>query len=245
MRHGYERNERGHHAARKIAKILAVARGCADAGEEMGRFGASFGSGFGSGFGRGFPFGGDGPFGSDFPFGRGGGPGGPGGRGGGRGSGRGRRGMFGREELRLLLLSLIAEELRHGYDLIKALEERSGGHYAPSPGVIYPSLALLADEGLIAEQPGADARRRFGLTPEGQQLLDAEQEQIADLRQRLGDLAERAEKGRKPQIERAAANLAMAVGQRLTQGSNLGGEAELPHEIAAILDEAARKIERL
>ncbi len=232
MRHGYEKDERSRHAARKFARIMAIARQCGEAGAEMGQFGASFG--------RGFPFGGDGPFGPDFPFGRGGGGGGPRGPGG-RGGGRGRRGMFGREELRLLLLSLIAEEPRHGYDLIKALEERSGGHYAPSPGVIYPSLALLADEGLIAEQPGEDTRRRFGLTPEGSALLDSEAGQVADLRQRLGDLAERAEKTRKPQIERAAANLAMAVGQRLTQG----GEAELAHDIAAILDEAARKIERL
>jgi len=235
-RTGCENNEhrhRGrHNAARKFAKIMAIARACGESGESEGRFGASFG--------RGFPFGGDGPFGADFPFGRGGGGGGPRGPGG-RGGGRGRRGMFGREELRLLLLSLISEEPRHGYDIIKALEERSGGHYAPSPGVIYPSLALLADEGLIAEQPGEDTRRRFGLTPEGQQLLTAEKEQVADLVQRLADLAEHAEKGRKPQIERAAANLAMAVGQRLTQG----GEAELPHDIAAILDEAARKIERL
>jgi DNA-binding PadR family transcriptional regulator len=231
LRDGHERNECGHrgrhNAGRKFAKIMAIARGCAEAGEDTGRFGASFG--------RGFSFGGDGPFGADFPFGRGGGGGGP------RGGGRGRRGMFGREELRLLLLSLISEEPRHGYDLIKALGERSGGHYAPSPGVIYPSLALLADEGLILEQPGADSRRRFALTAEGQQLLDAEKEQVSDLVQRLADLAEHAEKGRKPQIERAAANLAMAVGQRIAQG----GEAELPHDIAAILDEAARKIERL
>lgn len=229
MRHGYENSQRGHRAGRKIAAIMAIARGCGEAGENAGRHGASFG--------RGFPFGGDGPFGADFPFGRGGGPRGPGGKGG----GRGRRGMFARDELRLILLSLIAEEPRHGYDLIKVLEERSGGHYAPSPGVIYPALSLMADEGLIAEQPGADARRRYGLTAEGRELLTGEQEQIADLLQRLGDLAERAEKGRKPQIERAAANLAMAVGQRIRQG----GEDDLPHEIAAILDEAARRIERL
>ncbi len=235
MRHGYDRNESGrrgrHGAGRKIAAIMAIARGCDEAGAEMGRFGASFGRG---GF-----FGSDGPFGPDFPFGRGGGGGGGGGpRGGG---GRGRRGMFGRDELRLLLLSLIAQEPRHGYDLIKLLEEGSGGHYTPSPGVIYPALALLADEGLIAEQPGVDARRRYGLTPDGKKLLADEAEQVAALLERLSQLAESAQRGRKPQIERAAANLAMAVGQRIKQG----GADELPHEIAAILDEAARKIERL
>lgn len=186
--------------------------------------------------GRGSPFGGDAPFGGDFPF---GGRGGGGRRGG--GGGRGRRGMFGREELRLMLLSLIAEEPRHGYDLIRALEERSGGHYAPSPGVIYPALSLLADEGLIAEQPGDDTRRRFALTDAGRALLAAEHEQVAELAARLEHLAERAERSRRPQIERASMNLAMAVRQRLVQG----GDDDLPFAIVAILDEAAQRIERL
>src|SRR5687768_880554 len=69
----------------------------------------------------------------------------PGGR-----RGRGRR-MFGSGELRLVLLKLIADEPRHGYDLIKAVEELTGGEYAPSPGVVYPTLTLLQDMGLIEE----------------------------------------------------------------------------------------------
>ncbi len=233
MRHGFNKAAFGgghaNRAGRKLAAIAAMAQGLGATGEGRGRFGASFG--------------GERPFGADFGFGGGrggrfgGGSGGP--HGGGRG--RGRRGMFGREELRLLLLSLIAEEPRHGYDLIKVLEERSGGHYAPSPGVIYPSLALLADEGLIAEQPGTDQRRRFALTPDGGRLLTDEQAQVVELRDRLGKLATSAEQDRKPQIERAAMNLGMAMRQRL----QTGGADDLPHEIAAILDEAARKIERL
>lgn len=192
--------------------------------------------------GQGFPFGGDGPFGPDFPFGgRGRGGGGGGGRRGGSGGGRGRRGMFGRDELRLVLLSLIAEEPRHGYDLIRVLEERSGGHYAPSPGVIYPALSLLADEGLIAEQPADDTRRRFAVTDAGKALLAEEQEQVADLATRLEQMAERAERSRQPAIERASMSLAMAVRQRLMQG----GDDDLPFAIVAILDEAAQRIERL
>lgn len=231
MHYGFDHHYTARRAGKRLAAIMAAARTCADEGERLA-----------SGFGKGFPFGSDGPFGPDFPFGSGGfGGGRHGGGGGGRGGPRGRRGMFGRDELRLLLLSFVAEEPRHGYDLIKALEERSGGHYAPSPGVIYPALAMLADEGLIAEQPGADSRRRFAITADGTQKLADEQELVADLRQRLGDLAERAERGRRPQVERASMNLAVAVRQRLATG---GGD-DLPHEIAAILDEAAQKIERL
>ena len=60
--------------------------------------------------------------------------------------------MFGQGELRLALLKLVADQPRHGYELIKAIEELTGGDYAPSPGAVYPTLQLLADEGLIEEK---------------------------------------------------------------------------------------------
>lgn len=161
---------------------------------------------------------------------------------GGEGRRRGRRGQFGREELRLLLLKLIADQPRHGYDLIKAIEDHSGGHYSPSPGVIYPALAMLADEGLIAEQKSEDQRRKFAIAPEGEAVLAEAAEQVETLMERLAALAEHAERGRAPSIQRASANLFTAVGQRLAQGSEDG---DLAHRIAAILDEAAQKIERL
>jgi DNA-binding PadR family transcriptional regulator len=166
------------------------------------------------------------------------GPWGPGGR----GPGRGRRGRFGRTELRLMLLSLIAEEPRHGYDLIKAMEERSAGHYSPSPGVVYPALAMLADEGLVAEQASDDQRRKFAITPAGEKELADEAEQAASAMERLAELGELAERHRSPSIERAAVNLFTAVGQRMADGGEVD---ELPHRIAEILDEAAQKIERL
>ena len=191
----------------------------------------------GGGWGRHGPFGEHGPFGRDGPF----GPGGPFGGGGGRGS-RGPRGrLFGRGELRLVLLALIAEQARHGYDLIKALEELSGGHYSPSPGVIYPALSLLADEGLVAEQASDDQRRKFAITDAGNGVLAEEAEAAEAAMARLKDLAERAERHRAPPVERAAFNLFAAVSQRMRQG----GEDELVHQVAEILDEAARRIERL
>ena len=63
-----------------------------------------------------------------------------------------RRGLYDSDELRLVLLSLIAEKPRHGYDLIKEIEERSGGAYTPSPGVIYPTLTMLQDMGHIVRK---------------------------------------------------------------------------------------------
>ena len=177
------------------------------------------------------PIGPAGPYGPSGPW-------GPGGKG-----PRGRR--FGRDELRLLLLQLIAEEPRHGYDLIKAMEERSGGHYSPSPGVVYPTLSMLADEGLIAEQASEDQRRKFAVTEAGTAALDAAAAEAERAMARLTGLAEHAERHRAPSIERAAMNLFTAIGQRMRDGAGEDGADELPHRIAEILDEAARKIERL
>ena len=64
--------------------------------------------------------------------------------------------MFEGGELRLVLLKLIADEPRHGYELIKAIEEMTGGEYAPSPGIVYPTLTMLEDMGLIAEAKSKD-----------------------------------------------------------------------------------------
>src|SRR4051795_9425035 len=104
-----------------------------------------------------------GPFHFDF----GDGPEGSGGR-----RGRRSRRMFESGELRLVLLKLIADEPRHGYDLIRAVEELTGGEYAPSPGVIYPTLTLLQDMGLIEEAPGKAARKPFQVTNDGQNHLE-------------------------------------------------------------------------
>jgi DNA-binding PadR family transcriptional regulator len=171
-----------------------------------------------------------------------GGPFGPGFGGGWDGPRRGKARQFGRAELRLMLLRLIADEPRHGYDLIKAMEELSGGRYAPSPGVVYPALAMLADEGLVAEQQSDDQRRKFAVTPAGEAILAGEAEDVERAMSRLRQLGENAERGRAPSIERAAVNLFAAVGQRMADG---WGDGDLPHRIAEILDEAARKIERL
>ena len=74
------------------------------------------------------------------------GHGGPGG--GGRGRGRGPK-MFDAGAMRYVVLQLIAEKPRHGYEIIKELEQRSGGGYTPSPGAIYPLLAMLLDMGHV------------------------------------------------------------------------------------------------
>ena len=116
------------------------------------------------------------------------------GRGMGQGMGRGRGGRGRRRpldhgDLRLLILKLISEAPRHGYDLIREIEERTGGAYVPSPGVIYPALEALLDLGWVeAEADGA--RRSFRLTPDGEAELAAEAEALERIETRLASLSE-------------------------------------------------------
>lgn len=196
---------------------------------------------FGRMFGPGGPFGGEGPFGPDGPFGRDGPFGGGGGRFGGRG--RHRRGrMFGQGELRLALLKLLADEPRHGYELIKAIEDLTGGSYAPSPGAVYPTLQMLADEGLIAERDDDTPRKAFLATDEGRAELTDKADEVAALFERLGKLAEQSEQGRSPQISRAMGNLATVLKNRARTGQI---DAETTNQIVDLIDEVAKRIERL
>jgi len=162
--------------------------------------------------------------------------------GGGGRRGRRTRRMFESGELRLVLLKLIADEPRHGYDLIRAIEELTGGEYAPSPGVVYPTLTLLQDMGLIDEAPGEGPRKSFQVTDEGRAHLDERSDEIEALLERLADLKPRSENMAGPAIGRAVKNLMTALGHRLKAE---GFDEDLFLEVAAILDEAAQKIERV
>lgn len=158
-----------------------------------------------------------------------------------RGGGRARR-MFDGGELRLLLLRLIADSPRHGYELIKAIEELSGGAYAPSPGVIYPSLAMLVEMALIEEQASDGARKRFAATADGAAHLSEHAETVAALIARLGALGTQRHRGDHAPVRRAMANLRHAVQDRVLREDV---DEESAHAIAALIDEAAQKIERL
>ncbi|HTM84386.1 MAG TPA: PadR family transcriptional regulator, partial [Mycobacterium sp.] len=104
-----------------------------------------------------------------FGHGHGGGRGrdfGPGPRGGRVGRGRGHRSRRG--DVRTAILALLAERPMHGYEMIQQIAERSGQVWRPSPGSVYPTLQLLADEGLIVATETDGSRKSFALTDEGQ-----------------------------------------------------------------------------
>ncbi|MDB5700753.1 MAG: PadR family transcriptional regulator [Sphingomonadales bacterium] len=172
--------------------------------------------------------------------------GGPGRGGFGRGfggrEGGGRRRVFDSGELRLVLLKLIEEQPRHGYDLIREIEERTGGAYAPSPGVIYPTLTLLDDMGLIAQAVSEGAKKQFAITETGAAELLAKADEVAALFQRLAELGAAREKTNGTTIRRATGNLRAVLANRLSADDVT---SETLHQVAALLDEVAQKIERL
>ena len=186
------------------------------------------------GRGRSFRFG---PFDFDFDF-----DGAPGRGGWGGGRGRERKRMFSGGELRLVLLKLIADQPRHGYELIKAVEDMTGGEYAPSPGVVYPTLTMLEDMGLIAEKKSKDSKKVYEATDEGRAHLDENSEEIDDLIERLEGHGQHRRRGQRPEIGRAIGNLMTALRNRIAHD---GWNEQLLNEVVDILDEAAQRIERV
>jgi DNA-binding PadR family transcriptional regulator len=156
--------------------------------------------------------------------------------------GGGRRRIFDSSELQLVLLKLIADQPRHGYDLIRAIEELTGGGYAPSPGVVYPALSMLQDISHIEETKSEGARKAFAVTAEGTQELTTNADKVTALFERLAAMAKMQDRTDGAPIRRAMENLRTALRGRLASDS---ATKDTVHDVAAILDEAAQRIERL
>ena len=143
-------------------------------------------------------------------------------------------------DLRFVVLALIAGQPRHGYELIKELEDRTGGAYRPSPGVIYPTLALLEDESFIRPTAGEAGRKLFEATDEGRAALAANQAGVDAVFGRMAQAAEGADTTR-PRIARAMANFGMALQQRLARRPITPEEID---RIVAMIDDTAVAIEK-
>lgn len=137
----------------------------------------------------------------------------------------------GKGDVRTAVLAVLADAPMHGYQIIQEIEERSGGAWKPSPGSVYPTLQLLADEGLIqAEESGG--RKTYSLTAEGREVADASAEQVSW-------------KGAPAKSGAAAMTALPKAGMELAQAAaQVGrtGSQEQIEEAVAILDDARRAI---
>lgn len=104
------------------------------------------------------------------------------------GGGRGPK-MFDAGAMRYVVLQLIAEKPRHGYEIIKEIEQRAGGAYAPSPGAIYPLLSMLLDLGHVSAALDGN-KKLHSITPEGQAFLDENRQLVDAVLARMGQSQE-------------------------------------------------------
>ena len=160
---------------------------------------------------------------------------------GGRGRGGPRIGrLLEHGDLRFVILALLKDKPSHGYELIRALEERTGGSYRPSPGVIYPTLSLLEDEGFARPTGAEGGRKAYEITEAGLEALERNKPAVDAVFARLDEAAESSPRA-SPRVARAMQNLAMAVRMKLS--SERPSEAQVDAIVAAI-DEAVARIEK-
>jgi DNA-binding PadR family transcriptional regulator len=153
----------------------------------------------------------------------------------------GRTRLFGQGDLRLVVLALLQERPRHGYEVIKAIEERVGGDYSPSPGVIYPTLTLLAELGHAQVTAQEGDRKQYAITPAGAEFLAGQRAALDAINERLDHAGRPGHAMRAPEVQRALQNFRMALHLRLARGTL--SDAQI-RAITEAIDAAAKAIER-
>lgn len=207
-RHGH-RHGHDHHDRSEMFAIFAEKLAMAR-GHRGGGWGRRGGHGDddGEGFGRGF-----------------------GGRGGG---GR----MLGHGDLRLLLLALIGEKPSHGYDLIRAVEERFAGAYAPSPGAVYPTLTMLEEQDFIKAEAAEGSKRLYSITEAGKAFLEENAAMVEGILARINLAAAAFARHMAPdEVREAWKTLRQAMNMKRTAWTK-----EETDRVVGILSKAARDI---
>ena len=182
-------------------------------------------------WGLGDLFGACGPGGFNFAWGFGGPRGGP---------RRRRAQMFESGEIKFVILRLLKEKPRHGYEVIKALEERMGGHYTPSAGTVYPTLQLLEDQGYVRAVE-TEGRKVYHVTPEGERFLDENRDVLDEILDRVRDTLRDVAGGSMGDLNAAFARLA---GLTYKQAWRRGPDHPAVARVVEILRKATEDIER-
>jgi DNA-binding PadR family transcriptional regulator len=160
--------------------------------------------------------------------------------------------MLAQGDLRLIALALIAEQPRHGYEIIKVLEDKTAGWYSPSPGIVYPTLTYLEEAGYVTAQ-AEGAKKLYTITDEGRahleenrdfvdavlERLSAIGERVSSMRRRFGDDDDDRRGPRVPPLVRAALeNLRDVAAERLA------ADAEAETKLVEVLARAASELKK-
>lgn len=157
------------------------------------------------------------------------------------GHGGWRERLFDAGDFRLIILRLLSEQPSYGYQLIKTLEQRLAGGYSPSAGVVYPTLTMLEEEGLatVSQEQG---KKIYSVTPEGIRYLEANEDRVRAMLDRLEDAGRHFQRHRSPEIMKAFGNLGRTVFTKISR------EEVTPEDISKItetINAAAKTIDEL
>lgn len=158
---------------------------------------------------------------------------------------------LGAADLQLVILAMLKEKARHGYEVIKALEERSGGFYVPSPGMVYPALTYLEETGLAVVFESDGARKLYRITPEGEARLKQDAtiaEAILTQLERMGRRMDRVREAFAAEAEDEALGQDLRAARRELRALLRERRRARPEEqqrVAAILKRAAEEIRKV
>ena len=164
---------------------------------------------------------------------------GPGATGFGKGNFRWR--IFDRGDLKYVILELLRDTPMHGYEVMRALEETSGGAYTASPGSVYPALQSLEDEGYVRSEE-ADGRKVYTITEEGLEFLDRNQDRVQRILKRIGEFARHFSGAPMTDVTRSFMHLAQAS---FEQSVRRVGDEDSMDRLREILERAAREVENV
>jgi DNA-binding PadR family transcriptional regulator len=148
--------------------------------------------------------------------------------------------MFESGEMKFVILRLLKEKPRHGYEIIKALEEKMGGYYTPSAGTVYPTLQLLEDEGYIRADD-SEGKKVYHVTPEGERYLEQHRDLLDEILDRVRETVRDFTGGGIGEVQGAFAQLAAVTFRKAWRR---GPEDPALTRVAEILRKAKEEIEQ-
>jgi DNA-binding PadR family transcriptional regulator len=154
--------------------------------------------------------------------------------------GRRRRQWFESGDMKYVILKLVQEKPRHGYEVMKELEERMHGCYTPSPGTVYPTLQWLEDEGLVVARD-VEGKKVFEITDAGRAFLEEHRDVVEEIFHRVEQTVERVMGGAMVDVNRAVGRLVKAVYRTGWKVQDDGARKK----VAEVLARAADEIEAL
>jgi DNA-binding PadR family transcriptional regulator len=149
--------------------------------------------------------------------------------------------LFDGGEMKLVILKLLSEQPSYGYQLIKTMEQRLSGGYTPSAGVIYPTLTMLEEEGLV-EASSENNKKVYSVTADGRVYLEKNEAHVREIFERLDEAGRSFERGRSPEIMKAFINLRGAIVARVSRESVT---PEQVRKIVEAINAAAKAIDEL